>query len=1677
MGKLNKSELLEGVRNIIQESFNRDTENFDGTTKFNIHRYVNGLIEEGHKNPELMSYLINYNNALANGAQDFMLFEQFGQGLAKYAKGNKSIKTVIEQMNNTLATDGANLVGYQLIEQIDNPLTKDNIKYLYNQYVANKCQETKDNLVEALSPLVEDGDPVATKLNILLTEESSMSANFIHADYVNESEVKNFEKKLQEQRDKKTMDQIFSKVQRYIDEKLDEDEKARLTEKDDFCLNAIANNQGINLSEHINNIRHSDASSNQRLMEVINLYSNAINQGAYEERLYETFLQNVSKFNYLLPVSKAMKSITEKVDSKREEITLTKILEEMKDDHSSFIYVDLIQEDVARYVKEPNAINRVQLRNALMPYASDPYINEMFNVIYSDNSRRANELTEKALNIKDQINIIRENASVSNIYTPVQYVKENEAIFNVNGQFYVKKGNNIAVLEDKLVDQLDERFVELCRLVNDPHVEINEDHIILHSNDKYATIFEGYVDIYGHKESKETLRNLREMCMKYDDYDTNFYIMCSCLLENFNNIAKIDWAKHVTLNENNNINADLFKLDQNIFIATHNDAIGQHTFYRNVNPIFCKNKLNEHMGINVSSLFSDLLPSQDKIILKLNETKNQYEDSIEKYEDMIEKLNKALDSASDENKEKLEKAIADAEEKLDDIKAEYKEWQKQADDVTGEDNSDDTDDDETTDDGTVTKENPNEPMSDEEVDASKDELSQPLSGEDGDSEATDNFDDEESDEGITDDEFAKFLGSDSDDDSDDDEDSEGTGFDDAAANAIDADNDSDDDETDFEDSDDDYDSDDVFGSDEDSDEDDEEAFKEVNFDDDTDDTESTDDDEDIFEPEDSDETETDDEDEFGNSEDDEETASEDNDEDTYNSMTTVDMGDNSDDEETAEPGDEATDVFGGDTEDPLGTNSEIEDIPANTPKTVEDEKEEIYQPKFSYKIADVMFDENVKDGKKEKSGSVIVIVPMIDGTGKKYVENKTIEFYLDDDNNPILDNEPMTNELYAAVIDAIKNHPDYSDVCETAEPANEEVGPTVAAQLADDDDDDDDWEAAYLRDGNDEDREEYSQKLDSDDDDDDDDNWDYPLTKLSDEEDDDNSDNDSDDDMFGFKMSDITDDEDEDDEDSDEDTDDKETVIIPTYKSGNTEIELPAPSADGTEIPESKEVKVKKPLKEHKSIKITPVFKNKAGKSFFLNEATIKASKSKDQKGTPLTEEIIDGSTTNEISTSDSIGNNPIEDYNEETDYDTLSKMHVKAIKSAEKANEDGNNVIVTDLATEGHDSDTVKYFIISDNYESGDSESYAIYQIGADIYYRDAKEFYQIIEDFKDEVPGQTIESLKVDYADKGEQLTSYNITDSDDCMFIISSIFSALTGKSYDSNNKYMNENCKIKRSTKVDSDNDIDNSKVANDAKYGTKEENDFKQEIEDKQKKDGLVGALDPQQDENEAAKPKLPNVNLVTEHNKNPFLEEGAVIEYEVNDKVLYKNEPWTVFAVDEETGDKQNLKITKNGKTIDVTSKDIKPDPSQFKDIDNTPDQFEFDKNNLNKTPENPKAEKMADLNGKTVECNIVVDSMVLKNTLNGERFKANLKDILEGVDDVRVYVGDKEETWHKDNIDIDVKDWIPAVIASENDEPLRKIKVNPKSYVDTTDDTDLVDCTVAGKVTQLPKHAIRILV
>jgi len=426
---------------------------------------------------------------------------------------------------------------------------------------------------------------------------------------------------------------------------------------------------------------NSDAKTNKKLVETLEQYKGALEQGLYEERLYEGFIKNLTPFNYLNSVNKEIKRLEKVAEDNSAAIGITKILEEMYTTNSYYI-IPMIEECACRFIKDPSPINCNQLKSALVSFAADPYVRAMLETLDYFDNKPSFLIGDTAMTIKDRAKLIKEHANISNIYSPVQYIKENECVFNAYGQFYVKKGNTLAKLSEEYVPQLSENFIALCQLVNDPHVAINEDSITLVGNDKVANIYESYIEINGNKETKKTIRDLNEMSMKYD-YDSNFFIMASCLAENFDNIANINFAKHIALNEDAGTNVDIFNLNGNIFVNAVNEEMLKSTFYHNVNPIQCKNLINNHMGINVSSLFEELVPSQDKLYLKLNETKTEYEASIAKYEATIEKLKKAKEAdLSEDSEKKLDAAIEAAQNKVDELKKEYKDWQDDVDKVT-----------------------------------------------------------------------------------------------------------------------------------------------------------------------------------------------------------------------------------------------------------------------------------------------------------------------------------------------------------------------------------------------------------------------------------------------------------------------------------------------------------------------------------------------------------------------------------------------------------------------------------------------------------------------------------------------------------------------------------------------------------------------------------------------------------------------------------------------------------------------------------------------------------------------------------------------------------------------------------------------------------------------------------
>lgn len=1054
-----KAEIRQDVRKIIAEAYNQEQAP-DLTSKFDIQRYVSALMTES-KEPKLTSYLLRAQESLDRGAKCFMIFEQFGRGLQEFTY-NEAVKKTVNQMNEVLRENTPLLECLKLTEMISSEVVREDVFENVNKFFNRPDEVTKADLIESLDNLYNlNEDETAVKFRMIIEGVEEAEPEMFETNAINES--KEYLKKKNALQEQKMQDIIQKRVEKYLNERLAEDDERAQKISETYSLANLSNKMG--LRKIVEGLLKSDAGKNMRLNETLTAYATAMNTGCYEERLYEAFVRAITPFDYLIPVEKAINKIQEKANENPEAIMLTRILQEMSESSDSYFYTDSIMEDVCRYCLAPTPENRIQAINACMPYAANRYVNEIIRVINESVAVRSNDtLTEQAMSIKDRISMIRENVSVENLYSPVLYIRENQSVFSVDNNFYLKNGNVICPLGKDQVSQLDESFVRLTHLINDPNVQILENSILLSSDERWATVYEDRVVISEagneYTEDRESLRRLDEMAMKYDAYDsTDFFIMASALLENFNRIAHINFAKRLVMNNNPEISCEMYRLEENIFLATHNGLLGQNTFFRNVNPVFCKNKINEHFGINVSTLFEDMLPNQDKLILALNETKNEYEKSIEDYEQAIADLEAAKeDSTSNDIERELDDAIADAKQKLDDVKAEYKEWQKETDatmkdaDDDAKDDDDSKDDDDAEDDNT-TREESNKPLDPDEVDDYKDSLSVPLSdgGDAADApeepaDAQAEGDDEVP--AVTDDEFDAYINDTDDDDVYvDDETGEETAAEEPATDEVPADEENPEDA---------------------------EVFPEVEYGDGE--GEFTDDD--IYT-----DGEYDDQNSIGD-----ETPAEDvsNDEDIITGGDEDDVYANNDAEAEyhepdeiktvdAETGAEytepaATNLFGGDTENPLN----------GVPGTEEDT--DLFNPasgSSEFNIVNVMFDENVKEGTISKSGQVLVLRPMIDKDGNKYPEQMTVKFYLDGENKPVVQtDQSVSTAMYNEIVNSIKEHPQFSNVANNGIEVNPVVGadagithatpvpetPEEAAAA------DDNWLDDYLAAGNDTDR-------------------------------------------------------------------------------------------------------------------------------------------------------------------------------------------------------------------------------------------------------------------------------------------------------------------------------------------------------------------------------------------------------------------------------------------------------------------------------------------------------------------------------------------------------------------------------------------------------------------------------
>jgi len=332
-----------------------------------------------------------------------------------------------------------------------------------------------------------------------------------------------------------------------------------------------------------------------------------------EVLLYEGFISAVSGYNYLPAVDTELEAVASRVKKYKNDIDISKIITVMKDTRSNYL-LPLIEDVVNDYLNNKTEQTKHLLKEALVKFSYDPFIRDILTIITLDATQLQLEYANAECGIEEKL------------FSPILYLGENEALFNVKGTYYVKKTNNVNKLKKNEVDNINENFKSLCEIINLPNVEVSKKDIKVYVGEENAVLTESETFVNGKPFGKKEINESAVVSQWAGNQE--FFNIVNSLRENFDEIAELDFVKRVYLLENENYAADIFKLRDNIFITTFDPLNNKSTFYRNINPIQAEKIMMEHMRFDVSRTFEDILPNKEKILSEIESTKKEYTDYI-----------------------------------------------------------------------------------------------------------------------------------------------------------------------------------------------------------------------------------------------------------------------------------------------------------------------------------------------------------------------------------------------------------------------------------------------------------------------------------------------------------------------------------------------------------------------------------------------------------------------------------------------------------------------------------------------------------------------------------------------------------------------------------------------------------------------------------------------------------------------------------------------------------------------------------------------------------------------------------------------------------------------------------------------------------------------------------------
>jgi len=342
-----------------------------------------------------------------------------------------------------------------------------------------------------------------------------------------------------------------------------------------------------------------------------------------------------------------------------EDIKIYTAVQEAKASKSSFL-IESVENDINSYLNHRTSTNRAKLLESLGKYNFDQGVRKLYNIVSE---------SETTFQLKS----ITNDARVSKLYSPV-LINEDSEVFSVFGKGYVKSGDNVRALTEEESKMLPDYFHWMSSFLAQPNVEVTEGRVKIFSHDKKVEIVEENDSVNVHINGKVvSIEEFHKVYLNSGIFRMNekeIINAVSRILEKWNLIFELDFAKSIFPKSTPNRRVDIFKINEKIHVNRVDTLMNENIFHEDCNAVQAKNLVLEFAQYDLSNAFSSMLSEKEAELKKLDESKKQLLDTITYLEER-RALIEGIDDEDVKESDEVKEVLAMIESEIDAVKSVY----------------------------------------------------------------------------------------------------------------------------------------------------------------------------------------------------------------------------------------------------------------------------------------------------------------------------------------------------------------------------------------------------------------------------------------------------------------------------------------------------------------------------------------------------------------------------------------------------------------------------------------------------------------------------------------------------------------------------------------------------------------------------------------------------------------------------------------------------------------------------------------------------------------------------------------------------------------------------------------------------------------------------------------------